>query len=634
MKTIWRPKKGQALVEFALILPLLLLIIFGIIEFGRVLFIYSNLFNAAREGVRYGITMPRDYNGISQHVKDAIVAVPDDNVNIQVWYDDGPQSTNTFTNSTQVAVGQRVVVYMEYDVDYLTPLFEPFLNDMQLQTRSARTIQNVGNIISVPPAAPPGGPGAATATPTATAIATATPTPTNTSTPTDTPEPAATATPLSVTATPTIIVIPPTATATPVPLEITPLPMMGETTVSGLAQAGERLTLRIVQTGYQQTVIVGADNQFSFTGLPTLLVGQTVLVEGYGQQDLAVVAGNTPTPTPSPTPTSLPRGGFLTVDPTCGPLGATLPISVTGHAFSTTGIKEFRLYIDDSLYSEIPVASDFTEIIDLTLTAGEHILTVKAYKNNSVFDYEISTTLICPCAEPDLAVTGFKLLSTAPLTTYQKIEVEVGICNQGAVSVPSLFWVDLFADLETAPDPLTDLSSDYVAVNGLPAGGNISFTMWLENGFPVTGTHNLASLIDTWNQVVEADENNNYTTPLTVVITGAGPLPTPTPTPAVPPGPLGTIKGLTYLDGIPQSLITLYVYDMDGRLVWSGQSHTIDDAGYTLDGYYEVELPAGDYVVLGQMRMANAFYYGQITVAALSAGEVREGVDINLTSPY
>ncbi|HUM37637.1 MAG TPA: TadE/TadG family type IV pilus assembly protein, partial [Anaerolineae bacterium] len=39
-----RRPKGQGLVEFALILPLLLLILLGIFEFGRVLFIYSNLF--------------------------------------------------------------------------------------------------------------------------------------------------------------------------------------------------------------------------------------------------------------------------------------------------------------------------------------------------------------------------------------------------------------------------------------------------------------------------------------------------------------------------------------------------------------------------------------------------------------
>lgn len=45
-------QKGQALVELALLLPLLLLIVFGITEFGRAFYIKNALTNAAREGAR------------------------------------------------------------------------------------------------------------------------------------------------------------------------------------------------------------------------------------------------------------------------------------------------------------------------------------------------------------------------------------------------------------------------------------------------------------------------------------------------------------------------------------------------------------------------------------------------------
>lgn len=45
---------GQGLVEFALILPLLLLMMFGIIEFGRMLVIYDGVSNASREAARWG----------------------------------------------------------------------------------------------------------------------------------------------------------------------------------------------------------------------------------------------------------------------------------------------------------------------------------------------------------------------------------------------------------------------------------------------------------------------------------------------------------------------------------------------------------------------------------------------------
>jgi Flp pilus assembly protein TadG len=44
--------RGSAAVEFALVLPLLLLIVFGIIDFGRALNAQITLTQAAREGVR------------------------------------------------------------------------------------------------------------------------------------------------------------------------------------------------------------------------------------------------------------------------------------------------------------------------------------------------------------------------------------------------------------------------------------------------------------------------------------------------------------------------------------------------------------------------------------------------------
>lgn len=47
-----RNQKGQALVEMAILLPLLLLIVFGITEFGWALYIKNSLTNAAREGAR------------------------------------------------------------------------------------------------------------------------------------------------------------------------------------------------------------------------------------------------------------------------------------------------------------------------------------------------------------------------------------------------------------------------------------------------------------------------------------------------------------------------------------------------------------------------------------------------------
>ena len=49
---------GQDLVEFAMILPLFLLLSLGVIESSLLFFQYSAIANAAREGARAGIVMP------------------------------------------------------------------------------------------------------------------------------------------------------------------------------------------------------------------------------------------------------------------------------------------------------------------------------------------------------------------------------------------------------------------------------------------------------------------------------------------------------------------------------------------------------------------------------------------------
>jgi len=46
--------RGQSLVELALILPVFILVLVGILDFGRAFYAYNAISNAAREGARYG----------------------------------------------------------------------------------------------------------------------------------------------------------------------------------------------------------------------------------------------------------------------------------------------------------------------------------------------------------------------------------------------------------------------------------------------------------------------------------------------------------------------------------------------------------------------------------------------------
>ena len=60
MNDLYQDEHGQDLIEYALVLPLFLLLVFGIIEFGLVIMSYNTIANAAREGARAGILPPSD----------------------------------------------------------------------------------------------------------------------------------------------------------------------------------------------------------------------------------------------------------------------------------------------------------------------------------------------------------------------------------------------------------------------------------------------------------------------------------------------------------------------------------------------------------------------------------------------
>lgn len=62
-------KRGAAIVEFAVVLPLLLILLFGIIEFGWVFMVRQTLTNAAREGVRVAVLQTATETDVMNRVR-------------------------------------------------------------------------------------------------------------------------------------------------------------------------------------------------------------------------------------------------------------------------------------------------------------------------------------------------------------------------------------------------------------------------------------------------------------------------------------------------------------------------------------------------------------------------------------
>lgn len=102
-------EQGQSIVELALIFPLLLLIMTGILDLGRAYYSYLQLTNAAREGARYGASYPK--NDIN--IQDAAVsAAASSNVPIT--------RNNVEVSKTGTSSGSTVSVTVKVDFQFIT----------------------------------------------------------------------------------------------------------------------------------------------------------------------------------------------------------------------------------------------------------------------------------------------------------------------------------------------------------------------------------------------------------------------------------------------------------------------------------------------------------------------------------
>jgi Flp pilus assembly protein TadG len=67
-----RDERGAAMVEFAIVAPLLFVLVFGIIDYGRYFYWYARVTNAAREGARAGSVM-KNLTGLDLAVRDTVM---------------------------------------------------------------------------------------------------------------------------------------------------------------------------------------------------------------------------------------------------------------------------------------------------------------------------------------------------------------------------------------------------------------------------------------------------------------------------------------------------------------------------------------------------------------------------------
>jgi len=110
-------QRGQAVVELALVLPILLLIMMGIVEFGRIFMAHQAIANAAREGARTAILPSSTISDVQQIVSQFMTSAGFTG-----------EVTTTATNvGASGTTGAPTSVTVSYDLPILTGTIIPAL---------------------------------------------------------------------------------------------------------------------------------------------------------------------------------------------------------------------------------------------------------------------------------------------------------------------------------------------------------------------------------------------------------------------------------------------------------------------------------------------------------------------------
>jgi Flp pilus assembly protein TadG len=115
-----RHQRGQSLVEFALVLPLFLLILAAIVDFGMGLATTITISNAAREGARLGVVNPSP-TAIEARVRSVAAGVDATRLNVSTACLT-PSGSSWAPCSGTWAQGDSMIVRVDYDYHVIWPL--------------------------------------------------------------------------------------------------------------------------------------------------------------------------------------------------------------------------------------------------------------------------------------------------------------------------------------------------------------------------------------------------------------------------------------------------------------------------------------------------------------------------------
>jgi len=128
-------------VDFALILPLLLVILFGMLDFGRAIYAYNTINNAARSGARVAI-VDQNLARIEDTAKDHAVALV---VTVTIDFRHTLPNTDPTLNPacTPLEQGCIAMVTVANTFEPVTPIIGSIVGDISLSGRTEMPVERV-----------------------------------------------------------------------------------------------------------------------------------------------------------------------------------------------------------------------------------------------------------------------------------------------------------------------------------------------------------------------------------------------------------------------------------------------------------------------------------------------------------
>ncbi len=117
---------AQTLVEFSLVFPIIVVLLMVIFDLGRAVYCYSSIYNAAREGARYGI-ITQNETGIINAAKAKAIGLDKSQMNVSVSY------PNIYQVEVQITYPFQVVTPIVCNMLNCNPLILHSISVMQLE---------------------------------------------------------------------------------------------------------------------------------------------------------------------------------------------------------------------------------------------------------------------------------------------------------------------------------------------------------------------------------------------------------------------------------------------------------------------------------------------------------------------